>query len=849
MLRASVRSLLAHKLRLALSAIAVVLGVAFVVGSLIFTDTLGSTFTKLFASVSADVTVTQKTSYEVGLFDPGSANAGAGAGVPASALATIRTVAGVRIAEGRVQVDGVYVLASDGKIVGGNGAPGIGIDWSQTPGLSALHLVDGSGPRGASDVAIDKATADKGKLRVGDDVHVLTPQGPRQARLTGIFRYGDSDGLAGATLSAFDPATARQELLRSPGNSLVEVLAAPGVSQQELKARILAALPAGTYDAQTKAELVKKSSNAIKKGLSFINTFLLVFAGIALFVGTFIILNTFSMLVAQRTRELALLRAIGASRGQVTRSVLLEALAVGVVGSTVGLGVGYLLAIGLKALFGAFGVTLDASLVFAWSTTAWAYVVGVLVTLIAAYFPARRASRISPVAALREDATLPERSLKIRGGGGAVLLVAGLATLVVGVGRTGGRGASLVGISALLLIVAAIVLSPVLGRPVLAVLGAGFPRMFGTPGRLARENAQRNPRRTAATASALMIGLTLVAALAVIGASTKASVDKLIDRAIGADAIISNQSTSAFSTTLADAVRKVPGVAAVSQERFGGAKIGSNVTFVTGIDPETVAKGVTIEMRSGSLGQLGSDGLLVSQKVADSKGWTVGSRVAVTFPYGGTKQFRVEGVFSRNDALGDYAVRLDALAVPGATAQDNLLWVSFDKGADRAAVRAAVDAAAKPYPIVTVRDQSEYKADTRKQVDQFLLLIYALLVLAVIIAVLGIVNTLALSVIERTREIGLLRAVGMARRQLRRMVRLEALLIAVFGATLGLVLGLVFGVALRRTLRNDGIEVLSVPIGQLIVFFVLSGIIGVLAALWPARRAARLDVLAAISTE
>ncbi len=846
MLRASLRSLLAHKLRLALSAVAVVLGVAFVAGSLIFTDTLGSTFTKLFTNVSADVTVTQKAAYETGFLggSPSSAT-----GVPESVLTTIRSVPGVRVAEGRVQVEGVYVVARDGKIVGGNGAPGIGIDWSATPGLSALRLVEGSAPVRAGQVAVDRATADKGKLEVGDTVRVLTPRGPVSAALTGIFRYGTSDGLAGATLTAFDPATARAELLGHSGNTVVEVAAAPGVSQQELKGRILAVVPAATYEAQTKAEQVKKSSDSIKAGLSFINTFLLVFAGIALFVGTFIILNTFSMLVAQRTRELALLRAIGASRGQVTRSVLLEALAVGLVGSTVGLGVGYLLAIGLKALFGAFGLTLDATLVLSWRTPVWAYVVGVLVTLFAAYLPARRASRIPPVAALREDATLPERTLHLRGRLGAALLLGGVVVLVLGFSRTGSRGALLVGVAAVLLIVAAIVLSPVLGRPVLAVLGSGFPRMFGLPGRLARENAQRNPRRTAATASALMIGLTLVAALSVIGASAKASVDKLIDRAVGADAIISNQSGSSFSTSLADSLRKVPGVASVSQERFAGAKIGNDVSFVTGIDPATVSDAVTVDMIKGSVKRLGPTGVLVSEKAARDKKLSMGSPVPMTFPYGGKRSLTVEGIFARNDALGDYAVRLETLDVAGTTAQDNFLWASFDAGADRAQVRASIEDVAKAYPIVTVRDQSEYKADTRKQVDQFLLLIYALLVLAVLIAVLGIVNTLALSVIERTREIGLLRAVGMGRGQLRRMVRLESLLIAMFGATLGVVLGLVFGIALRHTLRTEGIEVLSVPVLQLVVFFVLAGLVGILAALWPARRAARLDVLAAISTE
>lgn len=849
MLRATLKGLLAHKLRLLLSAVAVVLGVAFVAGSLVFTSTLSRTFHDLFESVSADVTVTRATSFDQGLIN--SSTSAADFGVPASVLRTVKGVSGVAAADGDIQAEGVYVVDKDGKAIGGTGAPGIGIGWSGTPGLSVTTITSGRPPAAAGEVAIDRTTAEKGGFVVGDTTSVLTPKGAQDEKIVGIFKFGKTGGLAGASLTAFDPATA-QQLLGAPGvYSSVSVKASDGVSEETLKQRISAALPSG-YDVKTKSQQVDENSKALESSLKFINIFLLVFAGIALFVGSFIILNTFSMIVAQRSRELALLRAIGASRGQVTRSVLGEASVVGLIGATVGLGLGVALAAGLKALFGAIGLELTSSLALPASAIIWSYVVGVLVTLGAAYLPARRAAKVPPVAAMRDDVAMPERSLRVRLVVGSALAGIGVLAMLGGtLTSSGGTAATLVGLGALALIGGAIALSPVLSRPALRLIAGWFHKPWGTVGRLAEENARRNPRRTAATASALMIGLALVTSMSILGASTGASVDQLVNKVFGADFSISNNAGTPFSPDVAARARQVPGVAQVAQERFGQAKVGGTTEGIAAIEPDALGSLISVTFRSGSADGLAGDGLLVAEKTATERGWSVGSKVPVTFPFGGSTVLTVGGIYDddASAALQSYVVSLDTFSKAGYAQQDRFVYVGVDQGADLATVRSGLQKVVDAFPIVQLQDQAEFKDSQRASINQLLYVIYALLALAVLIAVLGIVNTLALSVIERTREIGLLRAVGMVRPQLRRMVRLESVAIAVYGALLGVVLGLVFGVALQRALSGQGIQVLSVPVGRLVVFLVLAAVVGVLAAVWPARRAARLDVLRAITTE
>lgn len=597
MWRATLKSLLSHRLRLALSGLAIVLGVAFVSGTMIFTDTLARTFDNLFNATSADVTVQPKTAFDVGLAGTGAS--GATSTMPKSVIDRIATVEGVAAVSGDVQAAGVYVLDRNGKVLGTGGAPGIGINWALERSVSPVVLTAGRGPLRAGEVAIDTGVVDKTGYRVGDTLPLLTT-GPRiTVRLVGIFRYGDSGGLAGASVTAFDTATA-QKLFGEPGRfSGASVGAANGVSNSVLRDRIAQAL-GSRYDVKTQKQQAHDLAAALSQTLQFISFFLLVFAGVALFVGTFIILNTFAMLVAQRQKELALLRALGASRGQVTRSVLTEALTLGVVGSTVGLLVGFGIATALRALFGKFGLTIDGSLVFGMRTVAWSYAVGVLVTLLAAYLPARRAARVPPVAAMIDDFGSSERSLRRRTIIGLVLASSGVGAMIISLVVDGGNtAATWVGAGTVALVGGAIALSPVLARPFLRTVGAVLPALWGRTGRLARDNALRNPRRTAATASALMVGLALVTGFSIIGASANASVNTVVDQRLRADFVISTAVSKPFTPDVAARVSHVPGVGAVMQDRVGAVLVDGRQTSIAAVDAEVPRPDHRTRLRRG----------------------------------------------------------------------------------------------------------------------------------------------------------------------------------------------------------------------------------------------------------
>ena len=844
MLRATVRNLLSHKLRLLLSAVAVVLGVSFVSGSLVFTDTISKTFNDLFAEVTADVTVEPKTAFDAGLTGTTTTQA-----LMADLVETVEGVDGVRAAVGDVLVEGVQIIGEDGKVVGTGGAPGLGVNWSDEEALTVLTIVDGQAPRSSDQVAIDSVTAEKSGYAVGDRIRLLTPGEPRTSELVGIFRFGSSGGLAGATLTAFDNETA-QSLLPDPDTfTSISIAADDGVSDATLRDRVRAALPAGDVLVRTQKQQTEQEAGAVESGLQFFNIILLVFAGVSLFVGSFMILNTFSMLVAQRTRELALLRALGASRRQVTRSVLGEALVVGLVGGLIGMGAGVLIALGLKAAFAAVGLEIETgALVFRPRTAVWSLVIGVGVTLVAAYLPARRASRVAPVAAMRDDTAMPQRSLKWRTVAGIVLAVVGVVALVGSLSAGGQEAASLVGLGVFVSILSAIVLSPVLTRPVVGALGALYPRIFGTIGRLARDNAQRNPRRTAATSSALMVGLALVAAFGVLAASINSSIGGLIDRALGADYVVTAAQQLPFGAAVASSIEALPEVDSVTRQRFGAAQIEGSTVFIGAADPASLGDSIQVDYSAGDASAL-AKGLLIDEPTAESKGWALGDTVDMTFLGGSTASLPVGGIYEANGALGQYVVSLDTWEANGGDTRDSFLYVNLGDDVEAAAAAPAIERAMEAHPNVDLLDQAGFKDQQSGQVNQLLFLIYALLALAILIAVLGIVNTLALAVIERTREIGLLRAVGVSRRQLRRMIRLESVVISLFGAVLGLGLGVLFGVLLQRSLASQGITDLAIPLGSLLAFLVVAAVIGVLAAIWPARRAARLDVLRAITTE
>ena len=843
----ALRGLAAHRLRLALTAVAVLLGVSFVSGTLIFKESMTRSFDDLFSTAYEGVQVIVRAKQSFAATEDG-----LDAPVPQSVLTTIRTrVPAARAAHGTTE-GYAAIVGRDGKVVGGQWTSQIGGDWVDHPD-SPLQIVAGQPPRKADEVVVDSASAEAGRLRPGDRVTILTQGGRQAMRLSGVFTFGPLNALNGlASYVAFTPDVA-QRLLVKPGHyTTIQVEARAGVPAEQLRDHVAAVLPAG-YEAVTAAQEIAEGQAEIKQFLDVLAVFLLVFAGVSIFVGSFIIFNTFSMLVAQRTRELALLRAVGASRRQVTTSVLGEAVGTGLVGATLGLAVGAGLAVGLRELFGLFGVDLPATgLALSGSTIAWSYLVGLAVTVVAAYLPARRAARVAPVAALRDDVALPARSMRVRLVLGILLTGLGALVLARGLTKTGeaaGAGedsAGLVGLSAALVFVGVVLLSPVLGRPVAGVLGWPVARLAGPVGRLSRENARRNPRRTAATAAALMIGLALVAMVSVLAQSMKSSADRAFDGGFAADYTLQPTGLSGFSPAAVQAVSETPGVRTVTPVAAGRIKLAGELVPVLVADPPALAGPITLRVDSGT-GALGPDELLIQRRTADELGWRVGSTVPGEYPDGATASFRLAGTFADNQLAASPFLIAPASYRPHAPS--DLISLAYVDTDGNEPTRRALEAALAPYPNIRLQDRDATKTQARNEIDQLLAVIIVLLALSILIAALGIVNTLALSVLERTREVGLLRAVGMSRRQLRRMVRYESVVIAVFGAALGLAIGVAFGWAMQRALARQGVDVLSIPVVQLTGYATAAVLIGVVAAIWPARRAARMDVLRAIAAE
>ena len=844
MIRAALKSLLGRKVRLIMSTFAIVLGVAFVVGSLVFSDTLNRSFTALFASTVGDVVVRPVGGTTVN-GTPSTKT------VPAAVVDQLRSVPGAARVDGNVSAVGAFVVGKDGKVIGGFGPPALGGNWTGAPaghGLEGLAILSGHAPHGRDQVVLDQKTADRGGYALGDRIRLITTSRLMLTpELVGIAGFPEGGSLNGATLALFDTPTAQQLFLegRDVYND-VWVTADAGVSQAELRDRVAAALPAG-YRAVTGDKAADQSASDLLQAVSFITTFLLIFAGIALVVGAFLIVNTFSILVAQRSRELALLRALGASKRQVSASVLLEAFVLGVLGSTAGLALGFVLAMGIRALFARFGLDLSGQpLIFRPRTVLAAYAVGVVVTMAAAWLPARRTGRIAPIQALRDDIALPESSLRRRLLLGVALIAAGTVALALGLFTGVPHGGWFVGGGVLAVLLGVSSASPVISRPFLLAARSAYAGAFGSVGLLAGQNSLRNPRRTTATASALMIGLTLACTMAIVGDSAKASVDKSVSENFVGDYIVSNVFGGAFPTGIGDRMERVPGVSSVVRERYGFGTLDGKDQGVAATDPADTAA-LDLSMTAGTRSALADGTVFLQQSWADDRGLSVGDTVTVRMPTG-VKTWRVAGIFDDNPVVFfPVLTTLDTLARAGIPREDNALIIFTAPGAT--GVQARLDKVVARLPIVTVKDEAGFAAEQRGPIDQLVQMIYALLGLALVIAVLGIVNTLALSVIERTREVGLLRAIGVSRRQLRWMITLESVVISVLGAVLGVVLGIGFGVALMYALKDQGLEAISIPYGQLTLFLVLALVIGVLAAVFPARRAARLDVLRAIATE
>ena len=848
MLRAAWRSLISHKLRMILSMLAIILSVGFVVGTLIFGATLNRTFTDLFGQTTSDVVVTAETETE------GTGFAGEVSTLPADLLPQIQGVQGVAAAGGTVFADGVAIIGSDGEPIGQSGAPQFGSNWSDDERLTPYRITEGSGPTGANEVAIDSKSAETGDLVVGDQVQLVTPDGVTNSELVGIFRFGTSGNLAGATIAAFDTPTAQKLLIKGrDAYTSIDVAADEGVSQTVLADDVSAVVGQGVK-VQTGDEAADEATQQITDDLGVFNNILLAFSLVSAFVGAFLIVNTFSMLVSQRTKELALLRAVGATRGQIIRSVLIESLIVGLVASAIGCLFGIVVTKLLSAGFGAIGIEMgNTPLVLEPGAFIAGMSLGVIITVVSAWFPARRASKIPPVAALRDDATLPISSLRRRGIVGAVLLALGGAALWFGATAENGSGFGLVGLGVLGVLIGAIVFIPLLAKPISRTVGAPLPRLFGTVGRLAMDNASRQPRRSAATASALMIGLALVSGFTVIASSLSQSVNAMVDDVIGAEFIVSNSTQRPFPSTIADQIEDVDGVETVSRQAMLQTEIDTGagepqLAFLTTGDPDTIGDVLNLTFTEGSLGDL-SDGTVIADTTsAEMNGVSVGDDVTFLFPTGSLK-VEVAGLYEPEGFFSGYTVTQDALESAGIQVGDAFVYVKADPDADLTAVRAEIDDIVAQYPTVRVQSQQELKEEFQKNVSALLGVIVAMLGLAIFIAILGIVNTLYLSVLERTREIGMLRAVGTSRRQVRRMIVLESIVLAVFGALVGIVLGLAFGVALQKAMEAFGVTKLAIPWGQMVVYLIVAMVVGFLAALWPARRASRLDVLRAITTE
>lgn len=847
MWRATARSLLGRKFRLVLTSISIVLGVSFVSGAFVLTDSLSTRFDTLFASVNEAIDVEVRGEPLSDDVDAGDFGDGRKA-LPASVLEQIRDLDGVEYASPGITGQAV-VVGKDGKAIIGFGPPALGGSWDPDDAENALTLRSGRAPQADGEVVLTAYTADKADAAIGDRLQIVAAGATDTFEVVGILQYrdGNRDSLAGETYVAFTLSEAQRMLDVPDGYSIIDVHAASGVSDEDLQSRIE---PIVGSDAEvlTNAQLRDEQTSDIQEGLRFFNIFLLVFAGVALFVGAFIIANTFSILVAQRTRELALLRALGAARGQVTRSVIAEAFVVGLISSVVGLAAGVGLAYALQALFDVLGAGFpDGPTQIKLRTVIVALIVGVGVTCAAALFPARKAARIAPVAAMRDAAT-PDKPLRRQVTIGAVLGLIGAVLMFAGL--TGGP-LQVLGGGVLLVFLGVALLSPALSRPVVTALGSILGRSI--TGRLGRDNASRNPRRTAATAAALMIGLALVGAIGVIGASAKASIKDLI-HGTGADFIV--QSTIQFGPAAGipdDALaqlEQVPGIDSVSTLAFDQAHVDGDerTDGVQAASSGYVSTVLGLDAVDGAVDAVPPGSVLLSKSFAEDRDLAVGQRLELAYSTGQRSSFEVAGVFEDNSLANAMIVPITERAKFLST-KVQLAFVSLPAGGDIDAARRAIDKALSAYPILDVQDQTEFTDQQSGQIDQIMVVFQGFLVLAIIIAAIGIVNTLALSVLERTRELGMLRAIGMTRTQVRRMVRTESVIIALFGALLGVVVGVGFGIALQRALADEGIEKLALPWVQLLIYVVVAGVIGVLAALLPARRAAKLNILAAIKTE
>jgi putative ABC transport system permease protein len=846
--RAALKSLLARKLRLVLTAIAIVLGVGFVAGSLVLTDTALSAFDDLFGDVYArtDVVVQAKNAFQ----DIAAGGGGGGAQernpIPEEVLADVEALPVVAAANGSVSGFAQVIDPEADEVIASGGAPSIGSSWD--PDVTAFDLT-GQPPRAPDEVVIDASTVEEAGLEIGDEVRIVTPLGVHPYRLTGEISLPAASTVGGATVSAFELGTA-QRLFDSEGAfDQIYVVAEEGASAASVARQVQQVLPDG-FQAITAADAAAEQTEQVREALGFLRTALLVFAFVALFVGAFVIFNTFNIVVTQRTRELGLLRALGASRRQVFASVVIESTVVGLLGSAIGLAVGIGLAVLLKEGLEVIGLELPPTpLQIGPTTIVAALVVGTIVTVVASVFPARRASRVAPIEALREGSVAPTASLRRRAIVGGLLTAAGVAAITAGLFGDVPQPAAIVGGGAQFTFIGVAVLSPLFARPLAAGIGAPARRL-GMTGRLGQENAKRNPRRTASTAAALMIGLGLVVFVSVFMTTLKASASATLDETLRADFILSASGFQPFSPSVARDLSERDEFAAISPFRQAGVKIGGGITFLSGVDESTIDVVVSVPMEEGSASALARPGtILIYKGIAQGRDLGLGDDLPVAFARTGTQRLEIVGIYTDNRLLGDYTTSLEEYEENVAEQLDFLVFVRAAEGVSLEQARGALDEIVGRFPNIEIDDQAEFKEQQNRLIDQVFGVVLVLLVLSVIISSFGIANTLALSIYERVRELGLLRAVGMQRRQLGWMIVIEAVIVSLLGAVLGIAIGILFGWAMQQALADLGVSSFAVPWDLLVVFAIVAAILGLIASIAPAIRASRIKVLEAISYE
>jgi putative ABC transport system permease protein len=855
----AVKMTLARKGRLVLTSLAVILGTAFLSGTFVFRDTINQTFDRLFADVFRDVNAYVRSTTFLELDFGGEQRAA----TPVSVLDTVRGVEGVTSATGDIQAF-ARVIGKDGEPLGseGNGPPTFGgIASSDSAGL--WSITEGRLPVGSNEVVLDKATADNGEFVVGDTVRVVAVRGTREFTMVGIANYGDISSPGGATFALFDQPTASEFLLQPGFVDAILVEGDDSVSDEVLAQRINAALAADLkLETLTGAEITAEVQGQIKDVLNIFSTFLIVFSYIALGIGSFVIYNVFSITAAQRLRENALLRAIGASRRQVSRALLVESTAMGVVGSVIGFGIGILLSQLLSALLKATGFEVPTQ-GLAISTSAFVntFVAGVLVTVLAAWLPARRAGRVPPLAALRDTALETAGNITRR-------VIVGL--IIVALGGVGLASAmrdapiQILGLGVLGVFTGILVLGPAIARPVALTLGIPVAKLRGVSGAMARQNAARNPKRTSRTAAPVLLGVALVTAFTALAASIRSEIRDTFGDAFSGDIALTVDARGfgGIPLTITDQIAGLPGVAQATGVGFTSVRLSDpneppaltqagasqRGVFVQTINPATITGLFDLGVTEGDLSSLGKDGIFVAASRATEKGWAIGSRLQVTRVDGVVIDAEIRGFVSGDTSFANYVVSREMFVDTPTSIFDAFVYIKVAEGSVISEVQARIAAISSDTGIGTLLSKEEFIDDQAAQINQILALIYGLLGLSIIIAIVGIVITLLLSVFERRREIGLLRAVGMTKSQVRTTVRWESVITSLLGAVSGVVLGVVMGVVVVAALDDEGGIAFRLPINETLSIVFISFLLGVLAAVYPAWRATRVNVVEAIAT-